>query len=161
MDPDEYVLFDRNLQSMASIDAGVTLHHKTSDSLRLRKLMESPRVSAGNQVPPSSRGLRGLVRFVRSPIQNPRANSLGYGSWTIVRYLYGDERRAVRLAIIVNRDFIVDMLSSSSPTNGFAQNWGSGMYQMLIEELGVMNRNGLNDTGLVVPDWCREEWADT
>ena len=97
----------------------------TAESDTIQALRDSPRTYSeysSNMVSPAQK------RLVRK-IKPPGGRSPGESS---VLFLYGDERRAVRLFIEENEETIRSDLSGGS--NVFAKFWDDYLYDLLIEE---------------------------
>jgi len=114
------------------------VHHHTLDSDQLEQLINHPVTSdeSTNTLPPNPGTLRNLVRRLSSPSASGSGGSGGgYGKWSSVFYLYGDERRAIRKAVRRNEEFIAAAFTDSDDgDNPFAQAWPEEKYQILCEE---------------------------
>lgn len=111
------------------------LHHRTVNSKTLRKLKESP-LPAKDIKMPGGGSLRDLIRKIGQPVTTSSGSKkYNYGSWSMIYYLYGDERRAVRVAIKENETYIKRAFKSNA--SPFKMGWGEGMYQILNEEWSI------------------------
>lgn len=121
-----------------------TPHHHTLDSESLKLLRESPRppdeLPTSLPTPTQNGGLRDLVRNIKSPIRSGTGTGGNHGRWTMIVYLYGDERRAIRRAIEENESFIRSALETGT-NDAFARSWGDGMYRIFCEEWAYYRRH--------------------
>lgn len=119
-------------------EAEYELHHHTADSKLLNKLQESPRPATEVQSP-SGGPLRDMIRKVNQPVTTSSGSKkYNFGSWHMVYYLYGDERRAIRVSIEENEEYIKRAFNSEA--SPFKMGWGGGMYQLLNEEWSIYRR---------------------
>lgn len=92
----------------------------------------------GDGVPPAG-PLRDMVRVLRGPVTG-KNTEYNHGTWLRVYHLYGDERRAIRLAIEENAEYIATAFDGGG--NVFKQEWDPGMYRLLCEEWEYYRLNG-------------------
>lgn len=126
------------------------LHYRTKGSEKLRKLREEPRKASEIPEGRSSnyckgKGQRSLIRKFDIPIS-------GYGGRkkkettkmesSLIYYLYGDERRAIRKWIKTNSDIAKECMGYKKHANPIPQLLGDVMWEMFKEEYEIMEYNG-------------------
>ena len=101
------------------------LDARTAGSDTIRSLRDSPRTYSEFSSDKITPAQKRLIRKMKPPGRSPRGESS-------VVYLYGDERRAVRLFIEENEETIRSDLNGGS--NRFTKGWDDYVYDLLIEE---------------------------
>lgn len=115
------------------------LHHHTIDSDIMQSLRKSPQPANHFSYFPEGGGVRDLIRKINQPITTSSGSKkYGFGRWQMVYYLYGDERRAIRVTIEENERYIKEAFESNA--HPFRNNWGEGMFGILCEEWSIHRR---------------------
>lgn len=116
------------------------MHGKTVSSGLIEELRESPKTAMSGKLPAPSKGerktTRDLIRKIQSPVRMAGGGNVelqGSGTFTNVYYLYGDERRAIRKAIVENTEYVRKAMECEG-SDAFNLAWGEGMYSILCEE---------------------------
>jgi len=108
------------------------LHARTSQADRVHQLRESPMTL--EEFGGLSDGYRDIVGRLKAPSRNG-AEPLYGGNPKVVLYLWGDERRAVRLFIEENEEYVEACLrKGNNEYNMLSKYWGDGLYQLFKEE---------------------------
>jgi len=119
-------------------EAEYPMHHHTIDSQVLKRLKESPLPATELHIPTSG-PLRDMIRKINQPVTTSSGSKkYGFGSWSMVYYLYGDERRAIRVTVEENEEYIKQAFESEA--SPFKSGWGEGMYEILNEEWSIYRR---------------------
>ena len=108
------------------------LHSRTAQADRLHQLRESPMTL--QEFGDLSDGQKDIVGRLKAPSRNG-ADPLYGGNPKVVLYLWGDERRAVRLFIEENEEWVEACLwKGNNDYNMLSKYWGDGLYQLFKEE---------------------------
>lgn len=121
------------------------MHHITKGSESLRKLRERPRVGDEYErtSPTAGGGVRQYVETIHFNVhRDGKKWNLERGRSTIVYYLIGDERRAARIFVKEEPEFVEKCFSKKHAFNPIVQQTDELVGELIFQEYEIMKYNG-------------------